>query len=189
MKCLHDFTLPPKQTALIIVDFQERLFPAMDPDCREETLKNTGLLLELARVLRMPILYTEQYPDGLGVTVPEVTEKLPEGGEPFSKVEFSCWRAEGFAQQFRYLGLEAAILIGMESHVCVLGTALDMLREGVRVHVPADAVASRTEPNRRTGLELMDRAGAVISSTETVIFQMLGRAGTPEFKALSKLLK
>jgi nicotinamidase-related amidase len=85
--------------------------------------------------------------------------------------------------------MQSAILAGMESHVCVLGTALDMLREGVCVHVPADAVVSRTESNRRTGLALMDRAGAVVTSTETVIFQLLARAGTPEFKAMSKLLK
>jgi len=189
MRCLHDFTLPRKQTALVIVDFQERLFPAMDPDRKEEMRKNTALLLELARVLRLPILFTEQYPEGLGRTVPEVAELLPEGAEPFAKVEFSCWRAEGFAQQFRYLDLKAVILIGMESHVCVLGTALDMLREGVRVHVPGDAVVSRTEANRRVGLDLMERAGAVITSTETVVFQLLERAGTPEFKALSKLLR
>jgi len=104
-------------------------------------------------------------------------------------VEFSCWRAEGFAQQFRFLGARGAILIGMESHVCVLGTALDMLAEGINVHVPRDAVVSRTEENRVTGLEMMDRAGVVVTSTETIIFQVLERAGTAEFKAMSKLLK
>jgi len=189
MRCLHAFTLPRNQTALVLVDYQERLFPAMDPDRKEEILTNTGLLLETARVMRLPVLCTEQYPDGLGRTIPEVAGRLPEGAEPFAKVDFSCWRAEGFAAQFRYLNLKAAILIGMESHVCVLGTALDMLREGVRVHVPRDAVISRTESNRRTGLDLMDRAGAVVTSTETVVFQLLERACTPEFKALSKLLK
>lgn len=189
MTCLHDLTLPREQTALVLVDYQERLLPAMDPERRPDCLKNTVLLLSLARVLRLPVLYTEQYPAGLGRTVPEIAEHLPEGAEPFEKVMFSGWRAEGFAEQFRYLGMRAAILVGMESHVCVLGTALDMLRDGIRVHVPRDAVVSRNEENRQTGLELMERAGAVITSTETVIFQLLERAGTPEFKALSKLLK
>jgi len=187
--CPHDLTLPREKTALVLVDYQERLLPAMEPERRSDTLKNTALLLTLARVLRLPVLYTEQYPAGLGKTVPEIAENLPEGAEPFEKVVFSGWRAEGFAEQFRYLGMRAAIVAGMESHVCVLGTALDMLADGVVVHVPRDAVVSRTEGNRRTGLELMERAGAVITSTETVIFQLLERAGTPEFKALSKLLK
>jgi nicotinamidase-related amidase len=189
MICLHDLTLPLDKTALVLVDYQERLFPAMAPERREGALKNTTLLLALARVLRLPVLYTEQYPAGLGKTIPEVSEKLPQGAEPFEKVEFSGWRAEGFAEQFRYLGMRVAILVGMESHVCVLGTALDMLRDGLVVHVPRDAVVSRTEENRRTGLDLMDRAGAVITSTETVIFQLLERAGTPEFKTMSKMLK
>jgi len=189
MRCLHDLTLPRDRTALVLVDYQERLFPAMDPERREETLRNTLLLLATARVLRLPVLYTEQYPAGLGKTLAQVLEQLPEGAEPFEKVEFSGWRARGFAEQFRFLGVRAAVLAGMESHVCVLGTALDMIRDGLNVHVPRDAVVSRTEGNRRTGLDLMDRAGAVITSTETVIFQLLEKAGTPEFKALSKLLK
>lgn len=189
MRTLHDYALDPKKTALILVDFQEGLFKAMSLDRKEAALQNTLLLLDLARIVKLPVLYTEQYPEGLGRTIPAVQEKLPEGAEPFEKLEFSCWRAEGFAQQFRFLSARGAILMGMESHVCVLGTALDMLAEGVAVHVPRDAVISRTEENRATGLEIMDRAGAVVTSTETIIFQILGRAGTPEFKAVSKLLK
>ena len=189
MRCLHDFTLSRDKTALILVDLQEKLFPAMDPEKKDRTLRNTVLLLDLARVLSLPVLYTEQYPQGLGKTVPSISGKLPGGIEPFEKETFSSWQAEGFAPHFRFLGLNAAILLGMESHVCVLATALDMLKEGISLHVPRDAVVSRTEENRKTGLDLMDRAGAVITSTETVIFQLLGRAGTAEFKAMSKLLK
>jgi len=189
MRCLHELTLPRDKTALILVDYQERLLPAMAPKRREDTLKNSGLLLALARVVGLPVLFTEQYPIVLGRTVREIAENLPEGAEPFEKLEFSGWRAQGFAEHFRYLGMRAAILAGVECHVCVLGTALDLLREGVLVHVPRDAVVSRTEVNRRTGLELMERAGAVITSTEVLIFQLLERAGTPEFKLLSKLLR
>ena len=189
MRSLHDFTLKPTKTALILVDFQEKLFAAMAPERKEETRENTLLLLELARVMRVPILYTEQYPVGLGKTIPSIREKLPEGAEPFEKLEFSCWRAEGFARQFRFLGARGAILLGMESHVCVLGTALDMRSEGITVHVPRDAVLSRTVENLQTGLDLMDRAGAVVTSTETLVFQFLERAGTTPFKAMAKLLK
>ena len=189
MRSLHDFKLGRDKAAVILVDFQDKLFDAMTPDRKEKTLKNALLLLELARVTKLPILYTEQYPEGLGKTIPPIQEKLPEGAAPFEKIEFSCWRAEGFAQQFRFLGARGAILLGMESHVCVLGTALDMLAEGITVHVPRDAVLSRTVENLETGLDLMDRAGAVITSTETIIFQFLERAGTGQFKAMAKLLK
>lgn len=189
MRTLHDLTLDRKKTALVLVDFQERLFAAMATERQEETLKNTLLLLELAKLMKLPVLHSEQYPEGLGKTVPPVREKLPEGSAPFEKLEFSCWATNGFAQQFRFLGARAAILIGMECHVCVLQTVLDMRREGITVHVPRDGVISRTEQNRATGLEIMDRAGALVTSTETVIFQLLERAGTVEFKTLSKLVK
>ena len=116
-------------------------------------------------------------------------EKLPEGGAPFQKLDFSCWQVQGFSSRFRSLGARAAIVAGMECHVCVLQTVLDMLQEGVAVHVPRDAVISRTEQNRMTGLEMMDRAGAVVTSTETVIFQVLEQAGTPAFKTMAKLVK
>jgi nicotinamidase-related amidase len=109
--------------------------------------------------------------------------------EPIEKLVFSSWRAEGFKEKFNALGMKAAIVVGMESHVCVLGTVLDMLEEGCRVHVPGDAVLSRTAENRQTGLDLMSAAGAVVTSTETIIFQMLDRAGTDEFKVRAKLVK
>lgn len=182
--------VPPRDgTALIVVDVQERLFAAMQPERRDTVLENTLLLLQLAKTLNLPVLVTEQYPRGLGKTIPQVSEDLPEGTEPVEKLVFSSWRAEGIADRFNALGARCAIVIGMESHVCVLGTVVDMLRESVVVHVPRDAVISRTRENCETGLALMERAGAFISSTETIIFQMLERAGTDEFKVMSKLLK
>lgn len=189
MRRLEHFVLPRDRTALIVVDIQERLFAAMEPDRKEAVLGNTKLLLELAKTLDLPVLVTEQYPKGLGRTIPPVAEALPEGVEPLEKLIFSSWRAEGLAEEFRDSGAECAVVAGMESHVCVLGTVIDMLAEDVVVHVPRDAVISRTRENCDTGLELMDRAGAFISSTETIIFQMLERAGTDEFKTMSKLLK
>lgn len=189
MRELEHFVPPREATALILVDFQERLFAAMDPARKDEVLQNTKLLLQLAKTMDLPVLVTEQYPKGLGRTIPEVLGELPQRVEPVEKLVFSSWRAEGIADRFAEWGARCGIVIGMESHVCVLGTVVDMLRDGITVHVPRDAVISRTRENCETGLELMDRAGAWVTSTETVIFQMLERAGTDAFKTMSKLLK
>jgi isochorismate hydrolase len=161
----------------------------MEASRKDAFLENTKRLLQLAKTMGLPVLVTEQYPKGLGKTIPPVVEQLPPGNEPFEKLSFSSWRADGFAERFRAAGATCAIVVGLESHVCVLQTVIDLLAEDIVVHVPRDAVVSRTHENYETGLELMDRAGALISSTETIIFQMLERAGTDEFKTLSKLLK
>ncbi len=189
MKNLAPFIPTRDRTAVVLVDFQERLYAAVDPERKDQVLRNTLLLLQLAKVFDLPVLAAEQYPKGLGRTVPEVSEALPAGVTPFEKVHFSAWRAEGFSERFRATGARYALVMGMESHVCVLGTVLDLLAEEVTVHVAADAVISRTRENWQTGLSLMERAGAVITSAETVIFQMLEKAGTDEFKVMSKLLK
>ncbi len=189
MKDLRHIVPPRDATALIIVDIQERLFAAMEPERKEAVLANTRLLLQLAKAMGLPVLVTEQYPKGLGGTIPPVKDELPPGCEPIEKLIFSSWRADGLPERFRESGAGCAVVIGMESHVCVLGTVIDMLAEGIAVHVPRDAVISRTRENCDTGLALMERAGAFISSTETIIFQMLERAGTDEFKIMSKLLR
>ena len=189
MRNLKHLVPPRDATALIVVDIQEKLFAAMEPERKQTVLENTRLLLKLAKTLDLPVLVTEQYPRGLGKTIPPVVEELPPGNEPFEKLIFSSWRADGLAERFQSYGAGCAIVVGMESHVCVLGTVIDMLAEDIVVHVPRDAVISRTRENCNTGLQLMNRAGAIVSSTETIIFQMLERAGTDEFKTLSKLLK
>jgi len=189
MRELHQLTLPKDATVLVLVDFQERLYRAMDPERKDEVVKNTGFLINLARLLKMPIMVTEQYPAGLGKTIPPVQEVLPSDARVFEKLIFSAWREERFAAHFNDLAARAAIVTGMEAHVCVLGTVLDMVKQGITVHVPRDAVISRSKENWQTGLDVMGQAGALITSTETVIFQLLDRAGTEEFKAMSKLLK
>ncbi len=189
MRKLEHFVPPREATAVIVVDVQERFFPAMEPKRKDKILENIRLLLQLAKTMGLPVLVTEQYPKGLGRTIPQVKEMLPHGTAPFEKLVFSSWKADGLRERFRDRGARCAIVIGLESHVCVLATVIDMLAEEIVVHVPRDAVVSRTRENCETGLEMMDRAGAFISSTETIIFQMLERAGTDEFKTLSKLLK
>jgi nicotinamidase-related amidase len=174
--------LDPERTTLIVVDVQEGFRKAV-PDF-EKVAKATATLIEGAEAIRIPVVVTEQYPKGLGETVPEVAEHLPEGMEPIVKVCFSAAEAEGFDLG----GRDQALVCGIETHVCVNQTALDLLGSGVEVHIAEDAVGSRFEENKRVGLHKMERAGAELSSVETALFELLGRAGTDEFKRVQKLV-
>lgn len=180
---------PEDRTALIVIDVQAKLAPAMEPEALKRCLRSTRILLETARQKRWPVIATEQYPQGLGPTLPEVAADLAaiEAPPPLAKTCFSACGADGFGD--RLGGVAAAVVVGMEAHVCVLETALDLLGQGVRVFVPWDGVASRREEDRTTALEQLRAAGAVVTSSETLAFQMLKRAGTPEFKAISARVK
>ncbi len=179
------------ETALVVVDIQERLVPALDPEHRPRFLRAAANLVALAALRRWPIVTTVQYPKGLGATVPEIARELEaaQAAPPLEKVAFSACRAEGFWERLAAAGARAAIVAGAEAHVCVLETVLDLRERGLRVLVPWDAVASRREEDRRVALELARAAGAVVTSSETIAFQALGRAATPEFKAFSARLK
>lgn len=176
------------QHVLVVIDVQERLFNAMDAERRDETIRNLKILGAAARRLAVPVVLTEQYPKGLGRTLPELKALLDDVA-PFEKTAFSCCGAPGFADRLRATGAEHVILAGMETHVCVLLTALDLLREGYRVSVVADAVCSRTPANLELGLAQARQAGAVVTATETVVFQLLGCADTDVFRAIVKLLR
>lgn len=134
------------------------------------------------------MLVTEQYPKGLGRTLPKVRSLLGEA-PPFEKTAFSCAEADGFMERLRALGAEHVILTGIEAHVCVLLTALDLLTRGLRVSIVADAVCSRRPANLEIGLGQARQAGAVVTATETVVFQLLGSADSDAFRELSKLLR
>jgi len=176
------------RSVLTIVDVQERLFNAMDAERRDEMVANVKILATAARRLQVPVLVTEQYPKGLGRTLPEV-KTLVADVPPFEKTAFSCADAEGFMDRLRALDAEHVILTGIEAHVCVLLTALDLLGRGLRVSVVADAVCSRRAANLEIGLGQARQAGATITATETVVFQLLGRADSDAFRELSKLLR
>lgn len=173
---------------LVVVDVQERLFAAMDGECRDEMVRNVKLLGTAARRLGVPVLVTEQYPRGLGRTLPELRALL-EDVVPIEKVSFSSCGAESFVERLRALGADPVVLAGMETHVCVLLTALDLLAQGFRVSIVADAVCSRRGANVELGLAQARQAGAVVTATETVVFQWLGKADTDGFRELSKLLR
>ncbi len=174
--------LDPARTTLIVVDVQEGFRKAV-PDF-DRVAKAIATLIEGAEAIGIPIVVTEQYPKGLGATANEIAEQLPEGTEPLRKVCFSAADAEGFDLGER----DQALVCGIETHVCVNQTALDLLGSGVEVHVPEDAVGSRTEQNKRVGLQKMERAGALMSTVEMALFELLGRAGTDEFKRVQKLI-
>ncbi len=173
---------------LVVIDVQERLFNAMDADRRDDMVTNIKILGTTALRLGAPVIVTEQYPRGLGRTLPEIRGLL-EGVAPFEKTAFSCCGADGFVDRLRTAGGDHVMLTGVEAHVCVLLTALDLLAAGFRVSVVADAVCSRRAANMEIGLRQARQAGAVITATETVVFQMLGRADTEAFREISKLLR
>lgn len=180
--------LEAEHCALVVVDIQEKLLPPMFE--KERLVKNSQLLIRLAGILKIPTLMSTQYAKGLGKTVPEIASLLPET-EPIDKQMFSCFGSDVFCSVLKRLpGTRNTVLLcGMESHICVTQTALGALREGYIVHVASDAVSSRTEWNWHIGLERMRAAGAVISSTEMIIYELLRSSGAPGFKELLPYLK
>jgi nicotinamidase-related amidase len=166
------------RATLVVVDVQEGFRPYA---CFEQVAGACAKLLEAARILELPALVSEQYPKGLGPTAPEVGVT----DEPrIEKTVFSAVRAEGFDID----GRDQALVCGIEAHVCVSQTVHDLLAKGIEVHVPADAVGSRNSIDYERALERMERAGAVVSTVEASLFELLERAGTPEFKAVQKLI-
>jgi nicotinamidase-related amidase len=185
----HPMALPREGTTLLLVDVQERLFPAMDADHREEVMRNIKILVATAKRLKLPIVVTEQYAKGLGHTLQELRDALPADVRPVAKVVFSCWAAEEARARLQTLGTRRVILAGIEAHVCVLMTTLDLLGADLAVHVAADAVTSRTQANWRLATEQLRQAGAVVSATETLMFQLLGQADSEDFRELARLIR
>jgi nicotinamidase-related amidase len=174
------------KAGLIVMDIQEKLLPAIFE--KERLVENAVRLIRGAQILRVPVSASEQYRKGLGVTVREVAVALS-GVAPVEKVAFSSCGAQGFVESLKARNVSQAILCGMESHVCVSQTCLDLLEGGFNVFVAADAVSARSLENHRIGVERMRDAGAVIVSTEMALFELLERAGTEEFKKVLALVK
>ncbi len=185
----NDFLPNPERCLLLVVDVQERLMNAMPAERITGVIRSTVTLIETAREFELPVLVSEQYPKGLGSTVDEVRAALPSTVKPVEKLSFSCCGEPAFQPILKDLDDHDVLLCGIETHVCVLQTALDLLEQGRRVYVAADAVCSRTAFNRQIGLDLMRQAGAVIGSSEVFAFGMLRAAGSARFKQISKLVK
>ncbi|MBQ3390595.1 MAG: hydrolase [Firmicutes bacterium] len=170
---------------LVGIDYQERLVPAMSG--KEGLLDASARLIRGFEILGLPVLMTQQYPKGLGQTIPAIKE----AGEAdyIDKVTFSAWKTDEFVQKVESLGRKAAVVVGIETHVCEQQTVLDMIDAGYTVYVAADCVASRKESDRDIAIRCMEAAGAVITTYEAILFELLVTAKAPEFKAISNLVK
>lgn len=182
--------LDANRSALVVIDLQEKLVPAIDRG--EAVVRQAGILLEAARTLDVPVVVTEQYPKGLGPTVTPIAEKLANDAEIISKLTFSAGKSEDFTtwmRAHRAKGRDQAVICGTETHVCVMQTAADLKAQGAEVFLVTDASGSRTDANRRAGAERMAALGIHAVTTEMVLFEWLEVAGTEEFKQLSKLIR
>lgn len=180
--------LDHRSAALVVLDLQAKLVPAIfEP---ERVVRNAQLLLRLAQVLEIPIVITSHYTKGLGKIIPEIAEVTP-GIAPLEKTSFGCFGEPGFVAHLKDRAPQANSLLvaGIESHICVTQTVLGALEAGYLVHVAADATSSRTRENWQVGLDRMERAGAVISSAEMMVYELLRTSDTPKFKAILPLLK
>src|SRR5271169_4906307 len=180
--------LEPDQCALVVVDIQEKLLPPIWE--KDRLVRNAQLLIRLAGILKIPALVTTQYAKGLGNTVPAIASLLPDS-PPIDKLMFSCFGSDVFCSLLKCLpGQRTTLLLcGMETHICIMQTALGALREGYLVHVACDAVSSRTELNWHIGLDRMRATGAILSSTEMMIYGLLRSSGAPAFRKLLPYLK
>lgn len=178
--------LQADDTALIVIDVQGKLATLMHE--KETLFQNLARLIRGAQLLQIPIVLTEQYPQGLGETAPEIKSLLPDV-QPITKMSFSCCGAETFINSLEELDRKQLLVAGIESHICVYQTVSDLLDAGYEVEVVADAVSSRTAENRQLGLSRMYDMGARLTSTEMALFELLRVAGTPTFKEISKLVK
>jgi nicotinamidase-related amidase len=175
-------------SVLMVIDIQERLTSAMPDGVRDRVIEQVGVLLTAAECLSMPVVVTEQYPKGLGPTEAALKQRLPAGTPVIEKTQFSSAAVTDVAEFLSKSGRKQVFLSGMETHICVLQTALGLLREGYEVFVIEDAVSSRAKGNQFNALQRLRLAGAVITNVESVLFEWLGDASHPAFRKLSKLI-
>jgi nicotinamidase-related amidase len=171
---------------LVVVDVQGKLAQLMHG--KEVLFKNIQILIQAAKVLDIPILWCQQCPAALGPTVPEIAELLA-GNEPINKSAFSCCGVETFSSRLNELGRDQILLCGIETHVCIYQTAVDLLRKGFCVDVAADAVSSRTLDNKQIAIRRMAAEGANVTSIEMALFELLRTAEHPQFRQIAKLIK
>jgi nicotinamidase-related amidase len=180
----HPTQLSAADTGLLVIDVQEKLVPKIPT--ADALVRNIAFLLDAARLLGLTVQATEQYPRGLGPTVPDLARRLPERPD---KTAFSCCAIPSVVEGFHRAACPKVVLAGIETHVCVLHTALDLLALDFRVYVPIDAVGSRYAVDHETALRRLENAGAVLTTSETTVFEWVGGAGTPQFKEISRLVQ
>ncbi|HKJ72331.1 MAG TPA: hydrolase [Gammaproteobacteria bacterium] len=176
-------------SALVIVDIQDKLAPAMAPDARREVLETVRVLLTAAGELSVPVVATEQYPKGLGRTLPEVSGHFPDDAAVITKDSFSCCGEQAFTDALAGTGREQVVIAGMEAHVCVLQTAVELLEAGFTPFVVADGVCSRRPEHRANALDRVRALGVTVTNVESLLFEWLQRAGTDPFRRLARLIR
>ncbi len=186
---MDKFDITTQNSVYVLIDFQTNLASAMKKEVLENAERNVGLMVSACHILDVPILVTEQYRKGLGVTTERIKTKLADHYKPVDKMNFSCYANTEFLSMFKKADRKYVLISGIESHVCVLQSVLDLLAHGYFVHVVSDTVCSRYKDDWKTAMSYLAHAGAVITTTEIAIFQLLKKAGTPEFKAISPLFK
>src|SRR5437867_2341444 len=181
----HPTALSATDTGLLVIDVQEKLTPLIHRAA--PLLRNIEFLVDVANLLKLTVQATEQYPKGLGGTVPALAAKLP--AERPDKMDFSCCAARTVVETFHREARPKLLLAGIETHVCVLNTALDLLAEGFRVYLPTDAVASRFAVDHEVALRRLENAGAILTTTEGAVFEWVGGSTHPKFKQISALVQ
>jgi nicotinamidase-related amidase len=181
-----DKLLKLEKTTLLIIDIQERILPVINN--HQILVENTLKLIKGFKVLNLPIYFTEQYPKGLGSTFKLIAEELG-GLKPFDKMSFSCSGAADLFEEFKKKNLLQIVVCGIEAHVCVQQTVLDLIENGYQVNLAADAVSSRKEIDYKTALDRMRNYGIEVTTTESILFELLNICGTPQFKEISKIVK
>jgi nicotinamidase-related amidase len=188
MSIKDSFFLERDKAVLVVIDVQEKLCVAMDETVLKKLVRNVGILLDTAAELNIPVLVTEQYVKGLGATLPELKEKAATAS-CYEKMAFSCCGSAEFVDALKSTGRSQVLITGMETHVCVLQTVIELREAGLDVQIVKDAVMSRSKQNWETAIQAMTLAGAIPTCTESALFQLLKIAGTDEFKKLSKLVR
>ena len=182
-------TLESDLAVLVVIDVQEKMLAAIGSSPPDEIIDKIRRLIGAARLLEIPILHTEQYPKGLGPTDPRIVKQLPNGSDVIEKTACSCWREEAFRAALQATGHEHVIVAGLETHVCIQQTVLDLIRVDYQPFVAADAVGSRSGLDTETAFARMRHAGAEVSSTEAILFELIERCDHPKFKDMLKLIK
>ncbi|MEE9332345.1 MAG: isochorismatase family protein [Methylophilaceae bacterium] len=175
------------QSQLVIIDVQTRLCNTMQEVDMQAVTKNCSNLVQAARMLEVPVIVTEQYPEGLGETMPEIAQYIG-NVQPIAKTAFSAYAVPKFKMQLQR-DKSQIILVGLEAHICVLQTAFDLINQGKQVFVVEDAVISRDPDNKRNAIARLVAAGCIVTNTESVVFEWLGNANHTVFKDVSKLIK
>ncbi|HHU73249.1 MAG TPA: hydrolase [Clostridiales bacterium] len=176
-----------EDTVALVIDFQERLVPVMNH--KEELLHNTEILLKGLKVLEIPMIVTQQYTKGIGMTVPKIQEAIGDDFVYYDKITFSCWDDEEIKKQILGLGKKNIIVCGIEAHICVLQTVIDLLQEGIHVVVVEDCIGSRKDNDKKIALERAISEGALVTTYESILFELTRVSKTDVFKEISRLIK